>query len=360
MRQPEPYYRKDRRRWAVQINGKQHNLGPDKAEAFAQYHVLMAGRTGAQSPNATCATIIAEFLKWTRDNRAGSTYEFYYRPCAAFAAHVGVVLKASDLKPYHLTKFLDKLYPVDGVSGNYRGSAIRTVKRAFEWATQEGYLISNPLGRYKKPKATPSDRLVTDLQWVAVIDALESWGEDGQSYLDFITIMRQTGCRPQEARTCEASYLDRRDKCLVFPRDKSKGRVTQRVVPLTDIAFELCSRLALKHPSGPIFRNSHGTPWTRYSLKAWAKRLDGRNKKMPSWLNRKRVDFRLSVKAIRHTWATEALTRGVDPITVATIMGHTSVKQLMETYQHLNRKSGHLRTMLHVAVGAVPLVPATR
>ena len=42
---PKPFYRKPRRRWYVQINGKQINLGPDRDEAFRLYHEMMADPT---------------------------------------------------------------------------------------------------------------------------------------------------------------------------------------------------------------------------------------------------------------------------------------------------------------------------
>ena len=39
---PKPYFRKSRELWYVQIDGQQFNLGPNKEEAFRQYHRLMA------------------------------------------------------------------------------------------------------------------------------------------------------------------------------------------------------------------------------------------------------------------------------------------------------------------------------
>ena len=47
---PKPFYRKPRRRWYVEIDGKQINLGPDRGEAFRTYHELMA--SPSRSPTA--------------------------------------------------------------------------------------------------------------------------------------------------------------------------------------------------------------------------------------------------------------------------------------------------------------------
>jgi hypothetical protein len=38
---PKPFFKKNRRLWYVEIDRRQHNLGPDKDEAFRQYHQLM-------------------------------------------------------------------------------------------------------------------------------------------------------------------------------------------------------------------------------------------------------------------------------------------------------------------------------
>jgi hypothetical protein len=44
---PRPWFRNSRRLWYVEIDGKQHNLGADRAQAFQRYHELM-GRAPEQ------------------------------------------------------------------------------------------------------------------------------------------------------------------------------------------------------------------------------------------------------------------------------------------------------------------------
>ena len=38
---PKPYFLSCRGIWKVQIKGKQHNLGPERDDAFRRYHALM-------------------------------------------------------------------------------------------------------------------------------------------------------------------------------------------------------------------------------------------------------------------------------------------------------------------------------
>jgi integrase len=361
-----PFFRKQTQSWCVKIDGKQRNLGKDKVEAFRKYHELMAGRQPVED-DTTAAAVIGRFLEWSKEHSPADTHSFYSRPLVNFVESIGTTLKHSDLKPFHVTRWLDRRYK--GLSSNYRRNGIRAVQRAFNWGVDEGYLEKSPVKTIKKPKAIPRDTIISPEQWNELEAALKSRGEAGLAFLEYLTILRQTGCRPHEARTAEDRHLDRKDCCLVFERItrlpdgsermESKGGVVRRVVPLTDLAFEICVRWADRYPDGPFLRNTSGQPWDRGQLKHWFKRLDGtkgrpsKNRRPPRF---PRLGYRLNAYAIRHTWATEALERGVDPITVATIMGHKDLKQLMETYQHLQKKSKHIRNMLHVAVGTAPAI----
>ncbi len=86
---PKPWFRKDRDCWYVQLDGKQHNLGPDRELAFKRYHDLMAEPRKRQVPSETVPAIIDLFLDWCQKNRAKRTYEWYQVRCQAF---VGTVL----------------------------------------------------------------------------------------------------------------------------------------------------------------------------------------------------------------------------------------------------------------------------
>ena len=47
---------------------------------------------------------------------------------------------------------------------------------------------------------------------------------------------------------------------------ESKGKKLSRVVYLSDEAMALVRELSARHPTGPIFRNTDGKPWTRYAI----------------------------------------------------------------------------------------------
>ena len=47
---PQPFYRRPRKRWFVQLDGRQINLGPDRDHAYQRYHALMAEYTKKPRP----------------------------------------------------------------------------------------------------------------------------------------------------------------------------------------------------------------------------------------------------------------------------------------------------------------------
>ena len=76
-RRPKPWYRKSRGAWFVTLDGAQHNLGPDKNEAFEQFYELMREPQQRKVPSQSLAAIIDAFLEWTEKHRAPDTYEWY-------------------------------------------------------------------------------------------------------------------------------------------------------------------------------------------------------------------------------------------------------------------------------------------
>lgn len=359
MRQPKPFYRAARKQWFVQIGKKQIALAAaisetdadGKKAAWEKYYALMAGNQ-AVTPDSPVIEVLAKFKAWNKKHRSAGTVEFYDRQINAFGTHVGQGLTMRQLKPLHVTAWLDADYSTAG--SNYRRNCIRAIQRALNWAVEEGHIEASPLKRMKKPAATPRDAVVTPDEWEQIVALLSGrcttyGGRPGRlrsaEFLDFVTLLRQTGCRPQEARLIEARHLDRRTKCIVFERHESKGsgggRTTERrVVPLADEAFAMCCRLALLYPGGPLFRNEDGRPWTMRALGRHFERIA------------KTLKIKISAYVLRHTFATDALVRGVDPVTLATLMGHRDLTQLMKTYQHLKTQGDFLRASMAKAIGA--------
>ncbi|MCG8651685.1 MAG: integrase [Pirellulales bacterium] len=293
-RQPKPFFRKQTKSWYCSITGRQISLGKDRETAFEKFHQLMANRDQLSGELTTLYEISQSYLDWCQTNRKPGTYSLHLRYLKSFIGVVGKRMRPSQLKKHHVTKWHEGL----GVVSTTQNDAVGVVQRMLNWAVEQDYLDRNPIIGMKKPKRKRRDVFYSAEQWKQIkAHALPPLD-------DFLDFLYTTGCRPIEARTLEAKHLV--NDLVIFPADESKCEIEPRVIYLVPTAQELVSELAGQNPTGPLFRNGQGNPWTKDSIKC---RLTGISEK---------VGFRVIAYGARHSWATEALTSGgVDPISVA-------------------------------------------
>jgi integrase len=217
------------------------------------------------------------------------------------------------------------------------------------------------------------------------------------SLADLLIVTWDTGCRPQESLRVESRHVDVANQRWVIPKSESKMKRMTRVVYLTERGMQITRRLMLAHPEGPLFRNRNGNPWTTEAvnccffdlqMRMGKEEMKRRGEEIPEEeivnfipnlnpvINRKGVPVpknpaelrceakrkltfrqaaklapRYSLYALRHSWATNALQRGVDPLTVAILMGHEDPSTLAKVYQHLSLNPKHLLEEARRAAG---------
>ncbi len=366
MRLPEgPWYRASRDAWYVEYEGQQVKLAKGKANkkaALKAFHRLMAlGPAGLpKHQEITVAHVCDLFLgdvspyagdppeKQPRANdpqpalkpnptHEVRTYWWYRSFLESFCGHKRVGhLKASELKVFHVTEWL-KAHP------KWKGSrrnAVICVKRAFNWATGEGILKENPLRGMKKPQANRRERILTAEEWEELFAAVLD-----QEFKDFLTAMRETGCRPGEVRRVTAADVDLKAGIWVLQHHKTRKKTgLPRVVYLTPTMIELCKRLCERWPAGPIFRGPKRKghrPFSRNAIRCRFRRLRA---KLPSLVG-------VISYTLRHTWITDALERKVPVATVAELAGHKDLKMIQQHYAHLSEKRKHLQDAARQATG---------
>jgi integrase len=373
---PKPFFKRGRGLWYVEVDRRQHNLGPDREQAFSRYHELMRSRPREPDPSLVLGVLDA-FLEWVRQNAAGRTYEWYRRHCREFARAVPPLLSVAELKPFHVTQVLNAR---DGWSSTTRHGFCRAVQRAFRWAEQQGLIDRSPLAHLKKPKARRREVLITQAEFDRILASYRD-----EEFRNLLVAAWETGARPQELVRVEARHVDLALCRWVFPIDESKGETSPRVVYLNETVLEISRRLMRRYPNGPLFRNSDGKPWNRFSLNCAFSRLQvrvGLREMKEKGLGvpevgrfrasayrdtaertraRQEHDLRLYERRkelqkiarrhgtkyclyhFRHSWGTRALQRGVDPLTVAILMGHADPSMLAKVYQHLAHDPDFLR-----------------
>jgi integrase/recombinase XerD len=326
-RQPKPWFRKSRNAWFVTVNGQQHNLGEDKKEAYERFHQLMLQPVQRKVSSQSLVALIDIFLEWVQKHRAPDTYEWYRYRLQRFAEKYPD-LKTGDIRPYHAQEWVDEYQFSKTSKRNY----LRSIKRCMTWALKQGYIDRNPIEYMEIPSADRKEVMFSQEEF----DWLLLQFKD-REIQDLLITTWETGCRPQESLRLEARHVDLKNSRWVFP--ESEGKTGVRIVYLTDKALEITKRLLLKFPEGKLFRNTRGTPWTTDSVNCRFYRI------------KKQGGKNFSLYALRHSWATHALQKGVDPLTVAILMGHKDPSMLSRVYQHLSHSPDHMLTQAKKAVG---------
>jgi integrase len=378
-RQPKPWYRTDRKVWCVTINGKRHNLGRTKKEAFDRFYAMMRQpRREKVVSGDTLPAIFDAFLDWCQQSRSAATYRWYQDHLQSFVAHYPD-LTFEQLRPLHIETWS----AVRCTNVNTRRNRMRAIKRSLRWATFQGYIEHNPIAGLEIPAAQPREVYVSPDEFKQLLSFVRD-----DSFADLLRITYETGCRPQESLRLEARHVDLDRARWVFPRQEAN---------LSEYALAISRKLVETCPSGPLFRNTHDKAWNSCSISCAFDRIQIRmgkevmqrsdeaieyqavaelaktlqperviqgvlmKKTQEELLNeaRKKLTHQLakqhaprySLYALRHSWATNALKSGVDALTVAILMGHKDPSTLARTYQHLSHNPEHLLAEARRATG---------
>ncbi len=358
----EPFYRKFDKKWYVRIRDASHPKGKDialgkkcepddlaaKAAAWAAYYAIMKNRQPVTS-DTTVAQLLGKFLTWTEKNKKPLTYAFYKQFLTSFVEHVGEKLTIADVKPRHVVEWRDSKEHEEWSRGTRR-CAVVAVKRAFNWAAdpEQELIPSNPVAKVKPGASRRREVYIDADQWRAVLSTLD----EDDPFREFLSIMRATGCRPQEARLVECRHVDLTagEERWVFPVEESKcGDKTdkKRMVLLEGESLDI-TRLAYDKAKlraggkGRLFVNRKGQPFTLAWINTKTRRITAKLQKQYG------PDFRFFPYALRHSWITDKLKQRVDVCTVAELAGN-SPEMVMKVYNQLGLDKAHQRAELRRA-----------
>jgi len=346
-RPAKPWWREDRGYWCAKIRGRKVNLGTDYDAALVRLYQLkgLAEQAVPLATGSPVAEILQRYLLWVKANRSERTFDIYRLAAKSFTAVVDASMPAVLLRPYHLTQWLAaNPHWSSTTAGNY----LTTIKGAYTWAVRQGFIDSSPIVTAERPPRQRRDVALT----VVEVDALMAAVPEGEPFRDVLRFLVGTGCRPQELCRAEVRHYDRGRGLWMFPAAESKGKKKPRIVILTPDLQSRCDELVGERTAGPIFLNARGRAWTKDSIRHRFMRI------------KKRTGIALHAYALRHTYATNALERGADSVTLAELMGHADTSMLSRNYAHVYRRIDHLRRVAEQAAGrpagtVPPAAPAT-
>jgi len=318
------WQRAGRPQWYTEIGGTTYPLGTNKTEAKRQYHELMFrhGR-GELNSDPLIGWVISAFLTWFEERveagqkKPGSLI-IYRTYCESFNAFVGNI-KLSRLKRRHVREW----YEHNGWDNpNTQNCAVRSIQRPFNWAVGEDLIVRNPIAHVEKEKPQPRENAyLYPEQYQAILNAIRD-----DNFRDFVEMLRWTGLRPEEVRKLTADRFDRKERCLHFEPGYTAKTKKERVIPLNNRAFALCCKWADKSREGPIFRNRRNDPWKKKAVVDRCRRL------------REKLGFYFTVYFLRHTFITDAVAEGINPIQLASLVGHVDLKMIETVYNHPEKR----------------------
>lgn len=377
----KPWFRASRGVYYVNFQGKQVNLGPDRAAAFEEYARLIAApKVAKPAPSDTLPAVLDAFLDWLKPRRAHETFEWYAYRLQRLAQRYPR-LPASRLTCAMVEDWVDA-YKISVTS---RRNYFRAIKKAMKWAKSRGMIRRNRIRNLEVPAGESREIIVTPEQYADILAFSRDAG-----FRDLVVTTWETGCRPQESLRVEARHVDLANQRWIFPKLESKNKKMSRVVYLTDKAAAITRRLVTFRPEGKLFCNSRGQAWTtdavnntfrriqirigqvvmkekglavtEAAITAFIPKLSKTRKTRGKVIQKSDRELRtearrklnqrlavanapsLSLYAIRHTWATNALQKGVDPLTTAILMGHSDPSMLSKVYQHVALNPAHMLT----------------
>lgn len=275
------------------------------------------------------SSCVRRFLAWVNVNRRPKTHEHYRYQLGRFVKLHGR-RRVTALTPAMLESF--------GRSAHLKQS----VQRLCAWLHRsEKTLAANPLAGMPKPRTGMRKRILERVDVVRLLRAAD------RDFRPFLLVLRETMCRPQEARglrwddVCDGSNPGdgRRVTAndagyLVLPAAKGyewrRDQFAERVIPISPRLGRLLERLARRPVTlaGAMLINSLGRPWTSNAVRLRFRRLRFR-----LGLVADRRGERVVAYTLRHTTATAAAAAGVGTWMLAGMLGHSSPRT-SERYVH--------------------------
>ncbi len=385
-RTSKPWYRKDRKAWFVTIEGERHNLGPDRKLAHQQFHELMRRPEKPVAQPGLLVSLVDRFFDWVEKNRSPKTYIWYQSRLQLFAQRYPA-LRADCLKPFHIQEWIDSYELSSGSKRNYA----RAVTRCMNWCEEQGMIERSPLAHFKKPRGGKRDKVISADEYAAILQHIRN-----DDFRDLVMFIWETGARAAECLAIEPRHVDHSNSRIVFPVNEEKMERAPRIIYLNATARCIVER-RMTASGRHVFANTAGDPWTTESvncafislqIRLGMTSIKGKGLTVPNeevtafattlqpkrkvggktvvktereLLNeaRRKLTYKLACQHaskvcltnFRHTWCHNALTSGLDALTVSMLMGHADPSMVARVYSHLNHAPDYLLKAVERAGG---------
>lgn len=316
-------------------------------------------------------TVDAWYQTWVKEYRENVvrestlvSYKHYYR-------HIGKMIgkmRVQAVYPEHIQRILTKMRS-EGYSAGYIGKVRALMNLIFKQALLNGIIIVNPVERTVLPKKGNTEnihkRALTEQEQKRFLDYVEN---EMPFYADIFFLGFSTGMRIGEITALEWSDIDFKNMEIhvngtmvniagqKLHKGPAKTARSRRTVPmLPEIGRRLKKhkveqaklRMKLGDKWEPaeglqnlVFTSPFGKPlWRAYVSKIIRTVIDRMNEEEEKTAGKEhrepvRIDY-FCPHAMRHTFATRALERGIPPKVVQSYLGHSTIDVTMNIYTHV-------------------------
>ncbi len=344
-RRARPWYRRGRRMWYVQIQGKQHGLGitDPKDEAGAEKaHQKLVDELGLKT---------AALGMSTQSNAANPVISTVARAVDGYLAAAVCRCISGKITPECLRNYRWHLAPFVLEFGSRFITQV-SADEIEEWADKPTWASStqhNVLGtvrqvfkREKVPinltlppmESAGPETVLSDAQFAAVLIEVRRKQPNARGDLvDVLRVLRETGARPSEIASLTVEAVDWGNACVLLRKHKSKRKTGKdRLIVFNTAAMLVLNAAKMRYGSGLLFRTRWGN---RYKADVFNKRLRPIGKTL---------GFRVTAYGLgRHSFCTKALIEGIPEPMVAALMGHGSTAMIAKHYSHVGSKARAMR-----------------
>jgi integrase len=328
------WFRKASNAWYATLNRQKISLGvqgeDNEAEAVKAWHRLMAdGRT---KPDATPKTasvqgVLDGFLADAEDRVSPECLRQYRKHLLRFGKRFGT-RPADGITPAEAEAYARK----PEWAASTRNGVLGSLVSAYRWAERSQVIARNPLqGVRKPPKASRGAKALVSAEAHATLCERAE-----PVFKAFLQLLWLTGARPGEIASLQGEEIDLKQGVAVLTEHKTAHLGKSRILFLSPEAVKIIQAMGktegllfVGEDAQPLTANAIGSRLTRLCVKAGVKHC--------------------IAYGYRHTYATDALAKGVPDAQVAALMGHAGTAMLHKHYAHLTAKT----KVLHDALASV-------
>jgi integrase len=331
--------------YTTTVDGVFHRLGTDREQAETQFRWLLNKQDLGESADSNpfvSDVLDAWLIKHVKQKHDPERYRLCRARLEEFVAFIGENLRVKELRARHVEKW------IESKPNARKPGTIRLYKAmvlaALNWAAGKKVRMipSNPLkGMLELPEG---DSRGGEALWSPKVFKLVLANVNSR-FGDFLRALAWTGARPSTVRRVEARHYNP-DLRLWDVDDLYRGRrhskkVVRRIW-LPPQMIPMVEKLNAEYPSGPIFRNTRGKPYTGDVVTMMMFKLRRRLKK-----KRKKIPKSLCVYGLRHTFATTFIREHPDKLEyLRELLGHKDMQMIRRHYGHLFDEHNALHDVL--------------